>query len=142
MTKSLLSLAFIFVAAGTLAADEAEKDLKKLVGTWEEVSNIADGKKKSADEIKNSQVVITADGKWEASKDGTVILRGSVKLDPSKSPRAAEWKLEGFDMPVFGIYEVDGDTWKHCFALEKRPTEFGSKEGSGVTYIVLKRVKK
>jgi hypothetical protein len=31
---------------------------------------------------------------------------------------------------------------KHCFALGKRPTEFGSKEGSGVTYIVLKRVKK
>ena len=45
-------------------------------------------------------------------------------------------------MPALGIYEVNGDTWKHCFALDKRPTEFGSKEGSGVTYIVLKRVKK
>jgi hypothetical protein len=45
-------------------------------------------------------------------------------------------------MVAKGIYEVDGDTWKHCFSLTERPTEFGSKEGSGVYYIVLKRVKK
>src|SRR5262245_26726163 len=142
MMKSLLALTLAFAAAGTLAADEAEKDLKTLVGTWEEVSQVADGKKKSADEIKGSTVVITADGKWEALKDGSVFLKGSVKLDPSKSPRAADWKVEGFEKPVLGIYEVDGDTWKHCFAIDKRPTEFASKEGSGVTYIVLKRVKK
>jgi hypothetical protein len=45
-------------------------------------------------------------------------------------------------MVARGICEVDGDTWKHCFALAERPTEFGSKEGSGVYSIVLKRVKK
>jgi uncharacterized protein (TIGR03067 family) len=71
-----------------------------------------------------------------------VYLKGSVKIDASKSPRAADWSIEGLDMTALGIYQVDGDTWKHCFALGKRPTEFGSKEGSGVTYIVLKRVKK
>jgi hypothetical protein len=40
------------------------------------------------------------------------------------------------------ISEVDGDTWKHCFSLPERPTEFGSKEGSGVHYVALTRVKK
>ena len=45
-------------------------------------------------------------------------------------------------MMAKSIYEVDGDTWKHCFSLTERPTEFGSKEGSGVYYVVLKRVKK
>jgi hypothetical protein len=45
-------------------------------------------------------------------------------------------------MVAKGIYEVDGDTWRHCFSLAERPTEFGSKEGSGVHYVVLKRVKK
>src|SRR5262245_44600100 len=142
MTKALLPLTVVFVLAGTARADEVEKDLKKLVGTWQEVSHIADGKERPAADIKATTVVIEASGKWEALKDGTVFLKGSVKLDPSKSPRAADWTVEGLDMAVLGIYEVDGDTWKHCFAMEKRPTEFASKEGSGVNYIVLKRVKK
>ncbi len=142
MTKALLSLSLLLVVAGTLRADDADKDLKKLVGTWQEVSNTSDGKERPAADVKSATVVIHADGTWEALKDGTVYLKGSVKLDPSKKPRAAEWTVEGFDMPALGIYEVKGDTWKHCFALGKRPSEFGSKEGSGVTYIVLKRVKK
>jgi uncharacterized protein (TIGR03067 family) len=142
MTKSLLSLALAFAFSGIAVADDAEKDLKKLVGTWREISHTADGKELPADEIKDSTVVIDEKGNWQALKDGAVILKGTGKLDPSKSPRAADWTVEGFDMPVLGIYEVDGDTWKHCFATGKRPTEFASKEGSGVNYIVLKRVKK
>ena len=65
-----------------------------------------------------------------------------MNLDPAKKPKAADWAIEGSDMIAKGIFEVDGDTWKHCFSLTERPTEFGSKEGSGVYYIVLKRVKK
>jgi hypothetical protein len=57
-------------------------------------------------------------------------------------PAGGRLAIEGLDMTALGMYQVDGDTWKHCFALGNRPTEFGSKEGSGVTYIVLKRVKK
>jgi|ERR1051326_7125549 uncharacterized protein (TIGR03067 family) len=143
MTKTLFSLTLLFAFAGAVPADDAANDLKKLVGTWEEVSHSEDGKAKSADEIKGVTVVIDEKGNWQALKDGTVIVKGSVKkLDPSKKPREADWIVEGFDMPVLGIYEVKDDTWKHCFAVAKRPTEFASKEGSGVTYIVLKRVKK
>jgi uncharacterized protein (TIGR03067 family) len=142
MTKTILTLSFLLASAAVAAADDAAKDLKKFVGTWEEVSHTLDGAAKPADEIKGATVVIDEKGNWEARKDGTVFLKGSVKFDPSKSPRAADWSVEGFDKPVLGIYEVTDDTWKHCFHTEKRPTEFGSKEGSGVTYIVLKRVKK
>ena len=142
MKKLVLSLAVLLAAAGLGAGDDAEKDLKKLTGTWEEVSHIADGKARTADEVKGHTVVIDAAGKWEAFKDGTSLLKGTVKLDPAQKPRAADWAIEGSDMVAKGIYEVDGDTWKHCFALTARPTEFGSKEGSGVFYIVLKRVKK
>jgi uncharacterized protein (TIGR03067 family) len=142
MKKLLLSLAVVLTAAGLGTGDDAEKDLKKLTGTWEEVSHTADGKAKTADEVKGRTVVIDASGKWEAFQDGTSLLKGSVKLDPAKKPKAADWTIEGSDMVAQGIYEVDGDTWKHCFSLTARPTEFGSKEGSGVYYIVLKRVKK
>jgi uncharacterized protein (TIGR03067 family) len=142
MTKHLLSLAVVLTAAGLGTGDDAADDLKKLTGTWEEVSHTADGKAKPADEVKGRTVVIDAAGKWEAFQDGTSILKGTVKLDPAKKPRAADWTIEGSDMVAKGVYEVDGDTWKHCFSLADRPTEFGSKEGSGVYYIVLKRVKK
>lgn len=142
MTKRLLSLAVVLTAAGLGVGDDAEKDLKKLTGTWEEVSHTADGKAKTADELKGHTVVIDASGKWEAFKDGTSLLKGTVKLDPAKKPKAADWAIEGSDMVAKGIYEVDGDTWKHCFSLTERPAEFGSKEGSAVYYIVLKRVKK
>lgn len=142
MSRALLSLVFVSAFAGVGRADEADKDLKKLVGTWREVSHTSDGKEMAAEDIKGSTVVIDATGKWEALKNGTVFLKGTVKLDPSKSPRAADWSVEALDMVVSGIYEVDGDTWKHCFAIGKRPSEFASKDGSGVTYIVLKRVKK
>ena len=142
MTRFLLSLAVVLTAAGLGAGDDAADDLKKLTGTWEEVSHVADGKAKTADELKGHTVVIDASGKWEAFKDGTSLLKGTVKLDPAKKPRAADWAIDGSDMVAKGIYEVDGDTWKHCFSLTERPTEFGSKEGSGVDYVVLKRVKK
>jgi uncharacterized protein (TIGR03067 family) len=142
MKKLLLSMAFLVTAAGVGVADDAEKDLKKLVGTWEEVSHVADGKKMTADELKGTTVVIDASGKWEALKDGTVFLKGTLKLDPAKKPKAADYAIDGSDMVAKGIYEVDGDTWKHCFAVKERPTAFESKEGSEVHYVVLKRVKK
>ena len=43
---------------------------------------------------------------------------------------------------ALGIYDVEKDTWKHCFGFDKRPEKFESKEGSKVTNAVLKRVKK
>jgi uncharacterized protein (TIGR03067 family) len=142
MSKLLLSISVALTVGTAGIADEAERDLKKLVGTWEEVSHTANGKDKTSDEVKGTTVVIDASGKWEAFKDGTSLLKGTVKLDPSKKPRAADWAIEGSDMVAKGIYDVTEDTWKHCFSLKERPTEFGSKEGSEVYYIVLKRAKK
>ena len=87
-------------------------------------------------------VVIDASGKWEAFKDGTSLIKGTVKLDPSKKPKTADWAVEGTDIVAKGIYEVDGDKLKHCYSLKDRPTEFASKSGSEVTNAVTKRVKK
>jgi uncharacterized protein (TIGR03067 family) len=142
MNKLMLPLVAVLMAAGLGNAGDEEKDLKKLVGTWEEVSHVANGKAKPAAEVKGHTVVIDSAGKWEAFKDGTSILKGTVKLDPAKKPRAADWAIDGSDMVAKSIYVVEGDTWKHCFALKERPTAFESKEGSEVFFIVLKRIKK
>jgi uncharacterized protein (TIGR03067 family) len=142
MKKTVLTLSVVLSLTGFAFADDAEKDLKKLVGTWQTVSHTADGKETPADMNKGSTVIIDASGKWQALKDGTVVLKGTVKLDPSKSPKAADWSVDDTDIVAKGIYEVDGDNWKHCFSLTERPKAFESKDGSGATNVVLKRIKK
>jgi uncharacterized protein (TIGR03067 family) len=148
MKTALLTLAALTAAAVATAKDDdqTKKDLKPLVGTWEHVSQVQDGKETEKDQLKGVTVTVTAEGKWELKKDDTLILEGTVKLDPSKKPKAADWTIttEG-DLKgktALGIYDVDGDTWKHCFSFDKRPEKFDSKEGSMVTNAVLKRVKK
>lgn len=149
MKMGLMALVAMAASATTFAAqddDQAKKDLKALAGTWEYVSQVADGKEVPKEKLEGIQLTITAEGKWTLKKDDVVILEGTGKLDPSKKPRAADWTIttEGAlkDKVAHGIYDVTKDTWKHCFAMDKRPEKFESKEGSKITNAVLKRVKK
>jgi uncharacterized protein (TIGR03067 family) len=148
MKTALLALVAVATITVAFGADDAQvtKDLKALEGTWQYTAQVEDGKETEKENLTAVTVTVTADGKWEAKHDGKVFLEGTVKLDPSKKPKAADWKIttEG-DLngkTALGIYDVDGDTWKHCFAFDKRPEKFESKEGSKVTNAVLKRVKK
>ena len=147
MKTALLALVAVAATAVAFAEDDqAKKDLKALVGTWQYTSQEADGKETDKESLKAVTVTVTADGKWEAKHKGKTFLEGTVSLDPSKKPRAADWTIttEG-DLKgktALGIYDVDKDTWKHCFSFGKCPEAFGSKEGSKITNAVLKRVKK
>ena len=142
-----MALAALAATAAAFADDEqAKKDLKALEGTWQYTFQEEDGKETEKEKLKAVTVTVTADGKWEAKHEGKTFLEGTVKLDPSKKPKAADWTIttEG-DLKgksALGIYDVDRDTWKHCFGFDKRPETFESKEGSKVTNAVLKRVKK
>src|SRR5262249_14392863 len=96
--------------------------------------------------LEGIKLTVTAEGKWQLKKDDNVILEGTGKLDPSKKPKAADWKIttegELKDKTALGIYDVDKDTGKHCFGSDRRPEKCESKEGSKITSAVLKRVKK
>ena len=147
MKTALVTLAALTACAAFAREDDkAKEDLKALVGTWEYVSQTDDGKETDKEALKGITLTVTADGKWVLKKDDAVILEGTGKLDPAKKPRAADWTvtterdLKG--KVALGIYDVDKDTWKHCFSFDKRPGEFASKEGGKVTNAVLKRVKK
>ncbi len=148
MKTALLALVALAATAVAYAADDGavKKDMKALAGTWRYVSQTENGKEADKEKVKAVTVTITAEGKWEAKHEGKVFLEGTVKIDPSKKPKAADWKIttEGAlkDKTALGIYDVEKGTFKHCFALEKRPGKFESKEGSKVTNAVLERVKK
>lgn len=147
MKTALLALVALAATAAFAADDDrVKKDLKALTGTWQYTSQVEDGKDTEKEKLEGIKVTITAEGKWELKKDDKVLLEGTVKIDPSKKPRAADWKIttegELKDRSALGIYDVDKDTFKHCFGFDKRPEKFESKEGSKVTNAVLKRMKK
>ena len=146
MKTALLVLVALAAVAFAKDDDQAKKGLKALAGTWQYTSQTENGKEAEKEKLKAVTVTITADGKWEAKHEGTVFLEGTVKIDPAKKPKTADWKIttEG-DLKgktALGIYDVGKDKFEHCFSLEKRPEKFESKEGSKVTNAVLERVKK
>lgn len=124
---------------------EVEKELKKFQGSWTFESVEAGGKDVPASEFKGITVTFEGD-KYTVKKGDDVIQAATLKLDPSKSPKAfdvtvAEGPNKG--MVMLGIYEISGDTLKVCFDPEgkKRPTQFKSESGSQ-TLVVHKRMKK
>ena len=73
-------------------------------------------------------------------------IKGTYKIDPAANPKAMETTASTGpykDKPLLGIYELDGDSLKICYAApgKDRPTEFNSKAGSGWILTVHKRLK-
>jgi len=131
----------------SLAADNpqdpaSKKDLNGLQGTWKLVSAMKDGEALPEDKVKNTSIVIKDDtfvfpesAEYATSKEGT------IKLDATKKPK----QMDAFDREkvMLGIYKLDGDRYKVCFAPtgKPRPSEFASKPGSGNLLQVWKRKK-
>jgi uncharacterized protein (TIGR03067 family) len=147
---TLLSTLVLTASGGTGArADDkadVEKELKKFQGTWTFESVETGGKEEPAAEFKGMTVTFEGD-QFTVRKGDEVILAGTQKLDPSRSPKTLDVTVaEGLNKGavMLGIYEISGDTLKVCFDPEgkKRPTEFKSASGSQTFVNVHKRVKK
>jgi uncharacterized protein (TIGR03067 family) len=138
----LVATGLFVTAAGT--TDEG-KDLKKLEGTWVLTAGEEDGKMLPAEDLKDAR--LTVEGNKHAVKAGDTTYRGTHKLNPTKKPKTidiadTEGPFKG--RSVLGIYDLDGDTFKICYALpgKGRPKDFSAKEGTGYRYHVWKREKK
>jgi uncharacterized protein (TIGR03067 family) len=74
------------------------------------------------------------------------MVKGTHKLDPAKDPKQIDAvRTEGANAgeTLKGIYTLDGDTYKVCFAAagKDRPTAFSTTSGGGHRLIVMKREK-
>lgn len=134
--------------SGARAADKAEveKELKKFQGAWTFESAVSGGMEAPAADLKGMTVTFEGD-KFTVKNGDQLILAGTQKLDPSKSPKSIDVTVtEGMNKGavMLGIYEISGDTLRVCFDPEgkKRPTEFKSATGSQTFVNVHKRVKK
>jgi uncharacterized protein (TIGR03067 family) len=142
-TKLLLvSLAALCISLANAADDEAvKKDLAQLQGEWMMVSGSADGQP-MPDAMRKEMKRLCKGDQITVMMGTEVFLKAKFTLDPSKKPKMIDYEMtEGYTKgkKQFGIYELNGDTFKACFSSPgaERPTEF--KAGAGLTLSEWKR---
>ncbi len=147
MSRSALLVLAIAMApllfAQDATQDAVKKELAKLEGTWTVVSEEVDGVNSGEDRIEQLGTVTFKDGKYTWANGG----EGTINVNPTKKPKQVDYSIvdsQGLVHIYDGIYELDGDTYRYCFARPgmPRPTEFKTAADSGLSMMVLKRAKK
>jgi uncharacterized protein (TIGR03067 family) len=131
----------LFLVAGAQAGDEAlvKKELAALRGNWNVVKGAAENQDVNMQfSIVEESLRIDIGG---AFKDFT------IKINAAKKPKEIDIITiapDGSDLAMLGIYQLQGDTLRICFADfgKQRPTEFKAKADSKQVHYVLKREKK
>ena len=138
-------VAVVWLVGADAPADAVKKDMALLDGEWAMVSGELDGRALPEAFVKSGKR-IAKDGESTVTFGDMLFMKAKLTIDPSKKPKTIDYAVN--DGPtkgktVLGIYEVDGDTVKFCFAApdKDRPTDFTAKEGSGRTLSVWKRKK-
>jgi uncharacterized protein (TIGR03067 family) len=141
----LCAVAFI-IAADQPTADANKKDLEALQGDWAAVSIIHDGDKLPDDDAQSLFRTVKGD-QYTVFLFRKAITKGTLKLDATKKPKTIDFLPTSTGVksePILGIYELEGDSWKICYALpgKERPKELTSKKGSGHALAVWERERK
>src|SRR6266850_2239137 len=143
-----LLIGFTFLTFAPVLAEDKEavkKDLAAMQGEWSMVSGSADGQP-MPDEMRQQMKRVCKGDETTTTMNGRVFIKAKITIDPSRKPKTIDYEMtDGFTQgkTQFGIYEVDGETFKSCFAKpgDERPADFTSKQGDGHTLSVWKREK-
>jgi uncharacterized protein (TIGR03067 family) len=115
-------LASIVLAGSAAAQDVTKMEMAKLEGEWSMVSGESSGFSLPEDTVKTGKRVCK-DGETTITMSGKVYFKAEVTIDPAKKPKAIDYEMtEGptKGKTHLGIYELDGDTVKFCFAAPAR----------------------
>jgi uncharacterized protein (TIGR03067 family) len=143
----LVLVGLLVIPLLALAKETPPGDAGELQGAWQVVGLEANGEKKAAEEFREWKVVFKNDEIWVAKPEGTD-PKLKFKLDPTKSPKTIdlivqEGKNKGKVAP--GIYDLGNGRLRLCLNVfgnpSYRPGEFKTKEGDGVGFATLERVK-
>jgi uncharacterized protein (TIGR03067 family) len=146
--QNAFCLGLVFVTPFIVRAAEkpdAKEDLSALQGEWSMVSGLADGQP-MPDPMRKQMKRICKGDETTTMMGDRVYFKAKFTLDPSKTPKTIDYEMtEGFTKgkKQLGIYEVNGDTFKSCFAAAgaERPKDFSSQPGDQRTFSIWKREK-
>jgi RNA polymerase sigma factor (sigma-70 family) len=122
-----------------------ERELKLLEGTWEMITVASDGKKQNTPAGRTTQLTFRGEA-FTLERDGKVIAKGTLKVDPSKKPHPLDLTFSEGDMAgktTLAIYEIQGDELQEGFAItgNERPTGFTTEKGNNRLVFTYRRVK-
>jgi len=122
-------------ADAKLIPDAITEEIKKFQGTWKQIACERDGVADSVDEFGwEPKSTFTDDTFIVTLADGSIVIKGTFKLDPTREPKAIDWTdTFGVDAgkTFLAIYSLEGDQLVFCAADEgqERPTEFRTRLG-------------
>lgn len=115
--------------------DITTQDIERLQGTWKQIAYEKDGVTEPTDEQGwEPMVTFTGNTFVVTLADGSIAIKGTFKLDPTREPKIIDWtdtfgEDAGKTFPA--IYSLDGDRLVFCAADEgqERPTELRTRPG-------------
>jgi uncharacterized protein (TIGR03067 family) len=141
-----LGVTGLLIAAESPKGD-AQKDLDRMQGSWVATSGEAKGNALPDEQVKQTKFVLKGD-KYSYTIGDAYQEEGTLKIDPTKKPKTIDVTIvEGDDKGEvqLGIYEMDKDTLKLCFAPpgkdKARPKDFSTNAGNQQLLLVLTREK-
>jgi uncharacterized protein (TIGR03067 family) len=116
-----------------------KSDIRLLQGTWKIDSLELDGAAMPSGEAS----ITVKGGRFTTTAMGAE-YSGRIEVRQSRFPKQFDLHFDAGPETAntsYGIYELDGDTWKICMTLRggTRPVTFATKAGSGLALETLKR---
>ncbi len=134
---------FLLLACDERKRDASEtKDEDRIQGTWKVVEVEEKGRQRSAEDIKDSKLIVKGD-QMDFVR-GAETVRVSYRLDPASKPKAIDLE-EAKRGTLHGIYLLEGKKLTICisFALgaegKKRPSQFKATRENRLTLMVFQR---
>jgi uncharacterized protein (TIGR03067 family) len=138
MNRRLCLLVAIFGVS--LVAEEKKADVHPLKGKWEIVSASFNG---NASPTLKGRILAFGESEF-TTYDGEFKGRTiAFTLDPKADPKQIDLNRDGGETKALGIYAIDKDELKLCYAEPgaDRPKKFESAAGSKMFLLVMKRMK-
>ena len=148
MRPYLLLMAALGLLLGAAPSQDADKDLKRMQGTWRIAEREYEGKTMKDEGGKLPEMILATTGNKYVIRVGKKEFdRGTLKVDSGKKPKEMDVLSETGPLKgkvLRGIYELKEDTMRACFgpADGDRPSEFDTKKGKGRVMVWYEREKK